>query len=53
MADWQRVILGVALAGLVSWGGWASFTLANQSRDIAFIQGSLQQIEKQLDRIEK
>jgi hypothetical protein len=39
--DWQKVILGVALAGMVSWVAWASLAIANLSKDVAFIQGRL------------
>lgn len=41
MNDWQKVILGVSLAGIVSWAAWVSLTLAKVSQDIAFIQGRL------------
>lgn len=50
MSDWQMKLLAAILsAGLVSWAGWASFTLAAQSRDIAYIQGTVRQIEKRME----
>ncbi len=41
MNDWQKVILGVSLAGMVSWVAWASLAIAELSRDVAFIQGRM------------
>lgn len=45
----EKAAITIVCAGLVSWAAWISFAVSDQGKDIAFIKGTLKQIEKRLE----
>lgn len=45
----EKAAIVIVCAGLVSWATWASLSISDQGKDVAFIKGTLKQIEKRLE----
>lgn len=45
----EKAAITVVCAGLVAWASWVSFALSTQGQDIAFIKGTIKQVEKRLE----
>lgn len=45
----EKAAIAIVCGGLVSWAAWISFAVSDQGKDIAFIKGTLKQIEKRLE----
>lgn len=45
----EKAAISIIAAGLVAWATWASLSISNQGKDVAFIKGTLVQIEKRLE----
>lgn len=45
----EKAAVAIVCSGLVAWASWASFAISDQGKDVAFIKGTLKQIEKRLE----
>lgn len=45
----EKAAITIVCAGLVAWATWISFAVSDQGKDVAFIKGTLKQIEKRLE----
>lgn len=45
----EKAAITLVAAGLIAWATWASLSISDQGKDVAFIKGTLKQIEKRLE----